>query len=83
MPKDISRRSFLKSSVVAACATCAAQVPLPAAASARTDQELATLIDIRKCILFKALCLVFQVGHGGLQKLQVQVISYSGNMAAL
>jgi formate dehydrogenase iron-sulfur subunit len=50
MSKELSRRSFLKGSVVAACATCAAQVPLPASAKAKTGQELATLIDIRKCV---------------------------------
>ena len=50
MPKDISRRSFLKGSLAAAGAACASQVPLPAAAKAGTGRELATLIDIRKCI---------------------------------
>jgi formate dehydrogenase iron-sulfur subunit len=50
MPKEISRRSFLKGSLVAACATCASQVPLPASAKSKSGQELATLIDIRKCI---------------------------------
>ena len=50
MPKEISRRSFLKGSLVAACATCASQVPLPASAKSKSVQELATLIDIRKCV---------------------------------
>ncbi|RJQ73279.1 MAG: 4Fe-4S dicluster domain-containing protein [Desulfobacteraceae bacterium] len=47
---SLSRRTFLKSSVAAACAACAAQVPLPVSAQPKNNQELATLIDIRKCI---------------------------------
>ena len=50
MPQEISRRSFLKGSLVAACATCASQVPLPASAKSKNGQELATLVDIRKCV---------------------------------
>jgi len=46
----LSRRAFLKSSVAAACAACASQMPLPVAAKPQSDEELATLIDIRKCI---------------------------------
>jgi formate dehydrogenase iron-sulfur subunit len=50
MSQKISRRSFLKGSLVAACATCASQIPLPASAKSKSGQELATLIDIRKCV---------------------------------
>ena len=50
MPDKISRRMFLKGSVAAACATCAAQVPMPASARPADGKELATLIDIRKCV---------------------------------
>ena len=50
MPKEMSRRSFLKGSLVAACATCVSQVPLPASAKSKSGQELATLIDIRRCV---------------------------------
>jgi Fe-S-cluster-containing dehydrogenase component len=46
----LSRRSFLKSGIAAACAACSSQVPLPAFAQPGTRPELATLIDIRKCI---------------------------------
>jgi len=47
---QLSRRSFLKTSLTAAGAACVSQVPLPAAAKPKNDQELATLIDIRKCV---------------------------------
>lgn len=47
---NISRRSFLKGSLATACATCASQVPLPASAQSSTGEELATLIDIRRCV---------------------------------
>ena len=47
---SLSRRSFLKKGVMAACAACASQVPLPGAVRAESGQELATLIDISKCI---------------------------------
>jgi Fe-S-cluster-containing dehydrogenase component len=53
MGKDmsaISRRSFIKNGIAAACATCASQVPLPVSAKPANNQELATLIDIRKCV---------------------------------
>ena len=48
MPRQISRRSFLKGSVAAACGLAAA--PRPAKATASTEAPLATLLDIRKCI---------------------------------
>jgi formate dehydrogenase iron-sulfur subunit len=47
---SLTRRTFLKGGLAAACAACAAQVPLPASAAPRDGRELATLIDIRKCI---------------------------------
>lgn len=46
----LSRRSFLKTGLATAGAACASQVPLPAAAKPKNDAELATLIDIRKCV---------------------------------
>jgi Fe-S-cluster-containing dehydrogenase component len=46
----ISRRKFLQHGIAAACAACASQVPLPASAKPDSEQELATLLDIRKCI---------------------------------
>jgi len=47
---SLSRRTFLKTGAAAACAACAAQVPLPVSAQPKNNRELATLIDIRKCI---------------------------------
>ncbi|BBO93361.1 4Fe-4S dicluster domain-containing protein [Desulfosarcina ovata] len=46
----LTRRSFLKTGLATAGAACASQVPLPAAAQTKNDGELATLIDIRKCV---------------------------------
>jgi formate dehydrogenase iron-sulfur subunit len=46
----LSRRAFFKFGAVAACAACASQAPLPASAKPKADEELATLIDIRKCV---------------------------------
>ncbi|GAB6909157.1 hypothetical protein JCM12296A_49980 [Desulfosarcina cetonica] len=46
----LSRRAFLKTGLATAGAACASQVPLPAAAKPQSDGELATLIDIRKCV---------------------------------
>lgn len=50
MEKDISRRSFLKSGLAAAGAAAASTVALPASVRGAKETELATLIDIRKCI---------------------------------
>lgn len=50
MTKEISRRSFLKGGLAAAGAMAASSLPLPTAVKASTGEELATLIDIRKCI---------------------------------
>jgi formate dehydrogenase iron-sulfur subunit len=50
MTQDITRRAFLKGGLAAAGALAASSVPLPASAKGPNGQELATLIDIRKCI---------------------------------
>jgi formate dehydrogenase iron-sulfur subunit len=47
MPQGLTRRSFLKSGLAAACAAAA---PAAAQAAGGRDDQLATLIDIRKCI---------------------------------
>ena len=49
MPKEISRRAFLKGGVAAACTMAAAGAPTRALAS-DGSRHLATLLDIRKCI---------------------------------
>jgi len=46
----LSRRHFLKAGLETAGAACASQVPLPAAARPTDQEELATLIDSRKCV---------------------------------
>ena len=50
MKKDISRRSFLKGGLATLGVLGASSLPLPATAKGVSGQELATLIDIRKCI---------------------------------
>ena len=50
MAKGISRRSFLKGGLAAVGAATASSLPLPATVRGATQTELATLIDIRKCI---------------------------------
>jgi formate dehydrogenase iron-sulfur subunit len=50
MPKEISRRSFIKGSLAAAGAITASSLTLPATVRGASQAELATLIDIRKCI---------------------------------
>jgi len=50
MNTSISRRTFLKGGLAAAGAVAASSLPLPSAVKGETGQELATLIDIRKCI---------------------------------
>lgn len=50
MNKKISRRSFLRGTLAAAAASTAGSLALPAAARGAEPVELATLIDIRKCI---------------------------------
>lgn len=50
MEKVISRRAFIKSGLAAAGAAAASSFPLPGNARASQRGELATLIDIRKCV---------------------------------
>ncbi len=49
MKNKISRRSFLKGTMATACTLAAAGIPASAAGAAG-NQQLATLLDIRKCI---------------------------------
>jgi len=49
MKNKISRRSFLKGTMATACTLAAAGIPASAAGAAG-KQQLATLLDIRKCI---------------------------------
>jgi len=49
MINKISRRSFLKGTMATACTLASAGIPASAAATEGKDQ-LATLLDIRKCI---------------------------------
>ncbi len=49
MAKEISRRSFLKGGLAAACTLAATSIPAEASA-ANNKQQLVTLLDIRKCI---------------------------------
>jgi formate dehydrogenase iron-sulfur subunit len=50
MKKELSRRSFLKGGLATLGVLGASSLPLPATAKGVSGQELATLIDIRKCI---------------------------------
>jgi formate dehydrogenase iron-sulfur subunit len=50
MKPHISRRSFLKGGLAAAGAAAASSIPAPPSVRAATGKELATLIDIRKCV---------------------------------
>jgi len=50
MTQDISRRTFLKGGLAAAGALAASSLSLPSSVKGASGQELATLIDIRKCI---------------------------------
>ncbi len=50
MSKDISRRSFIKGGLAAAGAVTVSRLPLPNSVKGASSKELATLIDIRKCI---------------------------------
>ena len=50
MANEISRRSFIKGGLAAIGAVGASSLPLPATVKGATQGELATLIDIRKCI---------------------------------
>jgi Fe-S-cluster-containing dehydrogenase component len=50
MAGKISRRSFIKGSLAATGAFAASSLPLPSVVRGSSQKELATLIDIRKCI---------------------------------
>ncbi len=50
MPKDINRRAFLKGALAAVGAAAASGVPLPQAVQAASGKELATMLDLSKCI---------------------------------
>lgn len=50
MTKPISRRAFLKGGIAAAGAVAVSSLPVPQTVKGATGTELATLIDIRKCI---------------------------------
>ena len=50
MRHKISRRTFLRGTLAAAAASTAGSLALPAAVRGAGPGELATLIDIRKCI---------------------------------
>jgi formate dehydrogenase iron-sulfur subunit len=50
MSEKISRRSFIKGGLAAAGAAAVSTIALPEAVKASSVEELATLIDIRKCI---------------------------------
>lgn len=50
MPGKVSRRAFLKGGVAAACSLAASTVPAAAAEKKDDKQQLATLIDISKCV---------------------------------
>ena len=50
MSSKISRRAFLKGGLAAAAAVSTSRLPLPSTARGASQTELATLIDIRKCI---------------------------------
>jgi formate dehydrogenase iron-sulfur subunit len=50
MSRDITRRNFIKSGLAAAGALTVSRIPLPSAVKGSSSKELATLIDIRKCI---------------------------------
>ncbi|MGD8661537.1 MAG: 4Fe-4S dicluster domain-containing protein [Desulfobacterales bacterium] len=50
MPTNYERRAFLKASLAAVSTAIVAGVPQPRAASAASENELCTLLDISKCI---------------------------------
>ncbi len=50
MNKKLSRRSFLRSGVATACTLAAASVPSVVSAKQDEQEQLVTLLDIRKCI---------------------------------
>jgi formate dehydrogenase iron-sulfur subunit len=54
MPNPLNRRSFLKAGLIGAGAAAAATLPVPSIARASADDDLCTLLDIRKCIACEA-----------------------------
>ncbi|MFO7985357.1 MAG: 4Fe-4S dicluster domain-containing protein [Desulfatiglandaceae bacterium] len=50
MSNQISRRAFLKGGIAAAGAVAVSSLPVPQTVRGASGEELATLIDIRKCI---------------------------------
>jgi formate dehydrogenase iron-sulfur subunit len=50
MSNNISRRTFIKGGLAAMGAAAASTLPVPSTVRGATNEELATLIDIRKCI---------------------------------
>ncbi|MFW6081591.1 MAG: 4Fe-4S dicluster domain-containing protein [Desulfosalsimonas sp.] len=50
MPESVSRRNFLKSGIAAAGSAAALALPSSASAGAGSESQLATLLDIRRCI---------------------------------
>lgn len=50
MQTDISRRKFFKNGAIAAAALAVSSVPQVLASQRETDQQLATLIDVSRCI---------------------------------
>jgi Fe-S-cluster-containing dehydrogenase component len=50
MPKDLNRRSFIKGALAAAGVAAASGVPLPRVVKGSQGGELATMLDLSKCI---------------------------------
>jgi Fe-S-cluster-containing dehydrogenase component len=50
MPHELNRRSFLKGTLAAVGAAAGSALPLPTAAKAASGKELATMLDLSKCI---------------------------------
>lgn len=50
MPQELNRRSFLKGALAVAGAAAVSGVPLPKAVQASSGRELATMLDLSKCI---------------------------------
>jgi Fe-S-cluster-containing dehydrogenase component len=50
MPSDLNRRSFIKGALATVGATAATTMPLPASAKTASGKELATMLDLSKCI---------------------------------
>ena len=50
MQTDISRRQFFKKGAIAAAAIAVSNVPQVLASQRETDRQLATLVDVSRCI---------------------------------